>query len=80
MSRVDVRCYSGYRADQRPVRFSLGGQTFQVVDVQDQWYSPSARYFRVRASDGDIYVLKHDETNDRWDLSRRHCDHPGRKS
>jgi hypothetical protein len=82
MSRVDVRCYSGYRADQRPVRFSLGGRTFQIVDVEDQWYGPSFRYFRVRTADGDIYILKHDEASDNWDLSgyRRHSEQTGRES
>jgi hypothetical protein len=25
-------------------------------------------YFRVRASDGNIYVLRHDETGDTWSL------------
>lgn len=69
MSRVEVECYSGYRADQRPVRFSLGGRTLQILDIEDQWYSPSALYFRVRAGDGDVYILRHDEERDAWELS-----------
>ena len=71
MSRVDVRCYSGYRADQRPVRFLLGGRTFQIVDVEE-----------LRTADGDIYILKHDEASDNWDLSgyRRHSEQTGRES
>ena len=81
MSSVEVECYSGYRADQRPVRFSLGGRALQVLDVEDQWYSPSARYFRVRAGDGDRYILRYDEDRDSWSLSgyRRHPDQTGRE-
>jgi len=65
---VAVECYSGYRADERPLRFALGERQYEVKEVDDQWYSPEARYFRVRASDGNLYVLRHDEPRDRWSL------------
>ena len=66
---IRVECYSGYRADERPMRFYLDDRPLDVLDVEDQWYSPSLKYFRVRASDGNIYVLCHDEDADSWDLS-----------
>ncbi len=65
---VKVDCYAGYKADQRPTRFVLGSSTYTVEEVQDQWYGPSAQYFRVRANDGNFYILKHDETEDVWTL------------
>lgn len=68
MSDIKVECYSGYRAEQRPLRFTLGERVLEVVEVEDQWYGPSSRYFRVRASDGDIYLLCHDEEKDHWRL------------
>lgn len=68
MNDIHVECYAGYRADQRPVRFTLGGREFQVEQVDDQWYSPDAVYFRVRTADGNFYVLRHDETRDEWTL------------
>ena len=52
---IKVECYSGYRADQRPHQFTLGGKLLKVKDVVDQWYSPAAIYFRVRADDGNQY-------------------------
>ena len=52
MSEMRVECYSGYRADQRPLRFTLRGHVFEIIEVQDQWYSPGAVYFRVRAGRG----------------------------
>jgi len=64
-----VGCYSGYRAEQKPIRFFLREQKLEILDIEDQWYSPSARYFRVRASDGNMYILCHDEEHDSWDLS-----------
>jgi hypothetical protein len=68
MNEMRVECYAGHRADQRPVRFTLRGHTFEVIDVEDQWYSPEAIYFRVRTGDGDFFVLRHDETQDVWSL------------
>jgi len=68
MYDVRVVCYSGYRADERPLHFVLQGHEYAVTDLDGQWYSPGARYFRVRANDGNFYVLRHDEGQDRWTL------------
>lgn len=68
MSSILVQCYAGHRADERPTRFAIRGREFQVVDVEDQWYEPDAIYFRVRADDGNFYILRHDEGRDVWTL------------
>ena len=68
MIPVRVESYSGYKSDQRPVRFILGNRTYQIELIEDQWYSPSAIYFRVHADDGNIYVLRHEEGQDEWTL------------
>ena len=68
MNELRVECYSGYRADERPIRFALRGHTFEVTEVQDRWYSPGASYFRVRTESGDYFVLRHDEGQDVWRL------------
>ena len=65
---IRVECYAGYRADERPVRFALGDRTCSVEEVEDRWYGPEARFFRVRADDGNVYILRHDEAEDRWTL------------
>jgi len=63
-----VECHAGYRADERPLRFTLSGNVYDVEDVEDRWYSPGASFFRVRAGDGNRYVLRHDEVQDTWSL------------
>ena len=68
MGEVRVECYSGHRADERPLRFSVGARTYVVERVDDKWYSPGATYFRVLADDGNLYVLKHDESADTWSI------------
>ena len=68
MLPVEVECYAGHRADQRPTRFKIRDRSFDVVEVEDQWYEPGAIYFRVCADDGNHYILRHDEAQDRWTL------------
>lgn len=68
MNDIRVECYSGYRADERPLRFTIRHRVFEVREVDDQWYSPDATYFRVLADDGNYYILRHDEAQDLWTL------------
>ena len=75
MLEIRVQCYSGYRADERPLRFEFHGRSFEVAEVEDRWYSPGAVYFRVRATDGDFYVLRHDEGIDTWFLEAFRSSH-----
>jgi len=64
--RLKVECYAGYRGDERPVRLRLDEMTLEVVEVEDQWYSPGETYFRVRVADGDRYVLRQVEAQNAW--------------
>jgi hypothetical protein len=69
--RLKVECYAGYRADERPLRFSTGeeaAQTREVKEVLDQWYGVDYRCFKVRADDDHLYILRHQEVNDVWTL------------
>jgi hypothetical protein len=68
MSEIRVECYAGYRAGERPLRFVIRGRPFEVCELDGRWYSPQASYFRVRADDGNFYVLRHDEAQDFWSL------------
>lgn len=65
---IKVECYSGYKGEQYPQRFLLGERVLEVKVVEDQWYSPSSQYFRVQASDGNIYVLRHNQEQNYWSL------------
>lgn len=63
-----VQCYAGRKADERPVRFHLGGNEYVVEEVLDQWYGPEATFYKVRADDGNLYILRHDYVPDEWRL------------
>ena len=73
--KIRVECYSGAKADERPVRFHLGESLHIVEELLDQWYGPDDMFFKVRADDGNLYILrKHDPASDgTWTLeSFRH--------
>ncbi|HUE44410.1 MAG TPA: hypothetical protein VMP12_12620 [Candidatus Sulfotelmatobacter sp.] len=65
---VQVETYSGYKADERPMRVTIDGQTVEVVEVEDRWYSPGATFFRVRLANGEQYVLRQIEAQEVWVL------------
>jgi hypothetical protein len=66
--KLQVECYSGHKANERRVKFWLGDSVLFVESVEDQWYGPDDVYFRVRADDGNTYVLRHNEQTDEWTL------------
>src|SRR2546430_15634805 len=66
---VRVDCYSGFKADERPLRLNLRDGAREVVAVEDRWYSPGGNYFCVLVDDGDRYVLRPDEAQDVWSLA-----------
>jgi hypothetical protein len=53
-----VECYSGRKADERPLRFWFGGRQYQVESVLDQWYDPESISYKIRADDGNVYILR----------------------
>jgi hypothetical protein len=66
---LHVICNGGYGGDETPQRFFLGERAVDVLEVLDRWVAPDHRYFKCRGSDGDIYILRHDVVEDRWELT-----------
>jgi hypothetical protein len=56
--KLSVECYSGRKADERPVRFWLAGKQYEVEIVLDQWYDPESIFYKVRTPDGNLYILR----------------------
>lgn len=63
-----VKTYSGHRADERPLSFSLDQREFRVVELLDRWYGPDHAYFKLRADDGNLYILRHRLDDDSWEM------------
>ena len=68
--KIRVESYDGYRACERPLRFHIGSKKREVVDLLDRWYGEDHDYFKVRADDGGVYVLRYGRGDDRWELTQ----------
>jgi len=66
---VRVQCHAGHRGEEAPQRFFLGQRELGVVEVLDRWLEPAHRYFKLRADDGGVYLLRHDSERDEWELT-----------
>lgn len=73
---VQVKCYSGFKANERPLSFVVSGHEFSVMDIEGSWYEEDEitrerrACYRVRADDGDLYLLSHHPGEDSWILRR----------
>jgi hypothetical protein len=66
---IDVDCYAGHKGEQTPRVIGIGQRSVTVVQVLDQWLAPEHRYFKLRGDDGDIYLVRHDVSRGRWELT-----------
>lgn len=49
--------------------FWLGPRRIEVAEVLDRWLGSDRSYYKVRAVDGDLYILLHEPGIDRWELT-----------
>lgn len=66
---VTVECYAGYQGEETPRAFTLGERRILVDRVVDRWLAPDHRYFKVEGDDGHTYIIRHDTSADRWELT-----------
>jgi hypothetical protein len=66
--KIKVNGYSGFKLNERPCDFVLDGHEYQVKEIVDQWYGQDSAYFKVRASDENLYILRYHTYSDHWSL------------
>jgi hypothetical protein len=68
--KLEVECYSGFKADERPVRFRLNERQYLVEEIVDQWYGTQDVFYKVRADDGNLYILRRETSTPKgaWHL------------
>jgi hypothetical protein len=66
--QVCVECQKRAGDELFPVRFGWPKAMREVLEVDDWWPGEDHCYFRVRASDGAMYILRHNESADSWEL------------
>jgi hypothetical protein len=73
--RIEVECYSGYKANERPVAFTYQGQRREVAEIIDRWYEegidptrPEIDYFKVKTTDGEVFLLRYLTLFNAWSI------------
>ena len=65
---IKVQCYSGRKADERPIRFRIDSRDYMIEEIVEQWYGPADSFYRVRADDGKTYLLRYHRTDGTWSI------------
>lgn len=62
--QVQVKTYVDEGCAERLRRFSLGSRVIEVADNIDQRHGVDYRYVKVSDRDGNVYILRHNETRE----------------
>jgi NADH:ubiquinone oxidoreductase subunit C len=65
---ITIECYLEKNSNGRPAAFSLMGHPYKVKEIIDTWHAKVAVYYKIKAQDDNIYLLKYDERQAQWDL------------
>jgi len=72
---IQVECYSGFKANERPVAYTFHGVRREIAEIVDRWYEgclqsnrPVIDYFKIRDADGKVYLLRYQSNSDEWSL------------
>jgi len=72
---IQVDCYSGYRANERPIAFSYQEHRHEITETVDCWHEgsidptrPEIRYFKVKTGQGGIFILRYLSLFDAWSI------------
>ena len=66
---IKVETYSGYKASERPISFSIGERALRVEEILDRWYGKDYEYFKLKADDGCTYIIRYNRAKDEWELT-----------
>jgi hypothetical protein len=73
--RIKVECYSGYKANERPIAFIFQGARWEVQEIIDRWCEgdhessrPEISYFKVRTTEGQVFIIRYQSLFDAWSI------------
>ena len=67
--RVRVETYVDHGGVEKLRRVHFDSRHIEITENIDQWHGTDYRYFKVRGSDGNLYILRHDEFRANWKLT-----------
>ncbi|MBI2559626.1 MAG: hypothetical protein HYW14_00625 [Planctomycetes bacterium] len=68
---IKVSSYSGYKADERPTRFTYKGKIYNVKEILSSSLEQSTsgelrRRFTIKTDDGLLFNIHYDERDKLW--------------
>jgi hypothetical protein len=65
---AEIRCWSGYKAIEKPISFHVDDRQIEVRTILKSWREPDCLCFRVETDDGRVYELRQNEYEDSWQV------------
>ena len=65
-----VTAYSGYKANERPISFTIDDNRLEIKDIICRWAEPEKDFFKVIADDGKVYTLSRNRKSDLWFIEK----------
>ncbi len=66
---VRVECSPGHHGEDTPQALYCGDRRIVVDRILDRWPGKDHRYFKIRGSDGALYIIRHDLLTGVWELT-----------
>lgn len=66
---IEVKCYSGYKAVERPLEFLYKDKVFKVREILQRWYGEEEIGFIVKTEDDKIFKLIYCSDADKWKIT-----------
>jgi len=72
--KIEVKCYAGYRGNERPTSFTYQDKIFRVIKIPERSIEESTSHgerisrFQVLADDNKVYQLLFNNDRDEWYL------------
>jgi hypothetical protein len=65
---ITVNAYSGYKANERPMDFTMGGMKVRISEIMEHWIEPDRDCFKVKGDNGKKYFLFRFQKEDLWQI------------
>ena len=67
--QVQAESYLDQDGVEKLRRVRLDGRQIEIAENIDQWHGGDYRYFKVRGSDGSLYIFRQNEVQGDWSLT-----------
>ncbi|HVY57090.1 MAG TPA: hypothetical protein VHA77_04505 [Xanthobacteraceae bacterium] len=66
--RIGIESAADARGVGIPRRLHLRDREIELVQKLDEWHGADHRYFKLKGNDGNLYIVRFDETDRSWEL------------